>query len=338
MANSLLYFPYIDLPQSDWTIRSLLYYEKIGSIVPSDYFSEPEKNYDPFMLDLVKRELVIPINPLEILGDNDTLTEPFLNFLLAEEKAIFLLGALNEGTGKLTSLRQTYHSSPARVNSQKFNANLLYRLTKLGLAKHSNGNWYDVEHVTANYLIAFLASVLANKLGMIPVTDKPFSHEFLQQFKRIGINYDAKRNKILQELIPFPQEIDLTKLQKFKEKHHDLLKRFINVVEQIALNPNFDNETLFNEKVKELKFEKKALTAKMNESKFGAIFFGTACGIFGALQGLTVSETTGAFVGGLPGFASAIYAALQFEKAENTFDQTGMKYLSLIDKKHIRMN
>jgi hypothetical protein len=36
---------------------------------------------------------------------------------------------------------------------------------------------------------------------------------------------------------------------------------------------------------------------------------------------------------GLPGFANAVYSAMKIEKTENVFDQSGMKYLALVDKK-----
>jgi len=52
--NGLLYYPYINLSQSDWTIRTLLYYEKLGTIVPQEYFYNPERNYEPHMLELVR--------------------------------------------------------------------------------------------------------------------------------------------------------------------------------------------------------------------------------------------------------------------------------------------
>lgn len=43
--NSLLYYPYINLPKNNWTIRALLYYDNVNSIVPEQYFNEPER-YD----------------------------------------------------------------------------------------------------------------------------------------------------------------------------------------------------------------------------------------------------------------------------------------------------
>ncbi len=74
----------------------------------------------------------------------------------------------------------------------------------------------------------------------------------------------------------------------------------------------------------------------MNESQLGNIIFGTVCGIIGAFQGLATANTTSAFFGGLPGFVSAIHSALKIEKAEKVFDQSGLKYLALADKRLMR--
>lgn len=50
--------------------------------------------------------------------------------------------------------------------------------------------------------------------------------------------------------------------------------------------------------------------------------------------GLAAAATLCAVIGGLPGFANAIYEALQIERSEAIFDQSGMKYLALADKNY----
>jgi hypothetical protein len=83
-------------------------------------------------------------------------------------------------------------------------------------------------------------------------------------------------------------------------------------------------------------FEQKAilrrdeLSAKMNESNFKTLLFGSVCGIIGAYQGLVAPDTTTSVITGFAGFAGAVYSALEIEKAEDVFDQSGMKYLALI--------
>ena len=147
-------------------------------------------------------------------------------------------------------------------------------------------------------------------------------------------NQNKKRETVLSRLIPFPEEIDLYKLLKFKERHTELLKSFKNKIEQIVFNEDIVEGTeLFSTKVEELEIDKNELSRKMNESQFKNVFFGSVCGIIGAAQGFASTEnTTVSVIGALPGFACAIHSALKIEKAENIFDQTGMKYLALVDK------
>jgi len=90
---------------------------------------------------------------------------------------------------------------------------------------------------------------------------------------------------------------------------------------------------LFDSRIEEMSLRRDELAERMKESKFKQIFFGTVCGIAGATTGLAAAETVGSIIGGLPGFANAVYSGLQIEKAEKSLDQSGMKYLALIDKR-----
>lgn len=326
--RKLLYYPYINVPRTDWTLRTLLYYESIGSIVPQEYFYKPKSNYEPFMLELVNKELVIPINPLDILTNPWEISTPFIEYI--EKNLTRLRQPIRDFPNKKGELIHIDKFQGARIHADKFDENIFYHLAQFGLAKRSEGRWYEVEKRTASQLMKFLATIISSKLEMLPATDyiRPAF------FQRPKLNQKSKRETILSNLIPFPEEIDLKRVKKFKEKHVELLDAFKNKVELIVLDPNLIEGTeLFNEKVRELKFRKEELSARMNENQFGNIIFGTVCGIIGAVQGLAAAETTGAIVGAFPGFASAIHSALKIERAENIFDQSGLKYLALADKR-----
>lgn len=330
--ENLLYYPYINVPRTDWTLRTLLYYDTIGSIVPQEYFYNPKRHYDSFMLELVQSELVLPIDPLRALNNPWEISRPLLRFFRSPEFDE-LQGQLNFENGRFNRInRQKFEGVGARIHSEKFDGEIFYQLEHMGLARRMEGNWYSVESTTASYLMTFLATIIGTKLEMRPTTD------ILKQNQDENIAYnEIKRDIILKELIPFPQNIDIKKLRKFKDKYTELLKSFKNKIELIVLNPTIDtNSALFKESIKELEIRRDELSAKMGENKFGDIFFGTICGVAGALIGLAASSTIGAVIYGLPGFANAIHSALQLEKPENIFDQSGMKYLALIDRKLIK--
>lgn len=338
--DNLLYYPYINIPRIDWTIRTLLYYNQVGSIVPQNYFYEPER-YDRFMRELVLNELVIPINPIEVLERPWEVSRPFIDYVKSED---FKLNQRRESFrngvfGRIHKDKFEFYGSKIHIN--KFDNEIFYQLEQAGLARREDLEWYIVEQRTANDLMSFLASVIGCKLNFLPTTDLPVRKvPFTNSSKKVyktNRRTNHRREIILNELIPFPEQINLRQLRKFKDKYPDLLNRFKNKVELIALDHSLEEESqLFIETLKELNYQKEELSAKMNESQLGQLIFGTVCGITGAVIGLASAGTTGALAGSLaalPSFANSIHSALLIERVENITDQSGMKYLALIDKK-----
>lgn len=74
-------------------------------------------------------------------------------------------------------------------------------------------------------------------------------------------------------------------MRRFKDNHLDLLERFRNKTEQIVLNPSAEIDSpFFQESLRELKFRKEELSARMNESRLGPIFFEPSVGLQGHLS------------------------------------------------------
>jgi hypothetical protein len=162
----------------------------------------------------------------------------------------------------------------------------------------------------------------------------PFNEKSGIFLKRtIDIKVNNRRKRALTGVIPFPMEMDLSKLAKLKGKHGKLLTHFRSIVEQIALDSRYDDDELLDEKVIELNFHKEELGARISESKFGPILFGTVFGIAGAVYGYAQTNSWGGLIGGFPGFANAVYSALEQEDPLKTYDGSGMKYLSILESK-----
>lgn len=324
--DKLIYFPYINVPATEWTIRTLMYYDNISSIVPTQYFYDPKKYYDDHMLELVKSELVIPVDPIRSFEKPWEIVEPFIKYI-------------NLSKNDLEERKRNFQSNKVfKIHFDKFVYELFYSLEQIGIAKtdQKNYKWIFVELRTARELLTYLASILSEKLNLGLVTDAiEFRNTTQIELGGSVIDNDIanKREIILKELIPFPSEVNLNKLRKFKDKYNDLLNSFRNKVEQIALNETIKTDSdLLNEKIKELKLRREELSAKMNESQLKNIIFGSVCGVIGAFQGLQSAETSGAIIGAIPGFTAAVYSALKIERPEKIFDQSGMKYLALVDK------
>ncbi len=331
--ENLLYYPYINVPKSDWTNRALLYYDTIGCIVPSRYNEKP-KLYEKHMRDLVKENLVLPINPMDELRNPWNIVRPFIEYVngekfdLARRRNRFQNGS----HGRIH--RDKFNTKGPKIHIDKFDKEVFYQLEQIGLAESNGDEWYNVEKATANELMTYISTIIAKKLECRPMTDRVQNYFHAttvskKDFKELKIQ-QTKRQIILNNLIPFPEEIDYTKLRKFKENHSDLLNAFRNRVELLTLDPNVNLETaFFNEKIKELHLRKEELSAKMNESRFGQIFFGGICGASSAV----IAFSIGFGMLSAPAFANAIYSAMQIENPEGIFDQTGLKYMALVDKR-----
>ncbi len=204
---------------------------------------------------------------------------------------------------------------------------------EIGLAERIDCNWYNVENKTANDLMFLLSSVIADKIQSIVATDK-IDYSFSQINARNNDvelrNRQYKRDLILKNLIPYPKQISLSNLRRFKENHHDLLISFRSKVESIVLNQAISPESqMFKLTLDELKLQKEELSARMNESYLSNVNFGTICGTISAAIGLFEDSSVAA----ITGLLSAIYSVCKTERPESVVDQTGLKYLALVDKR-----
>ncbi|MBN9336569.1 MAG: hypothetical protein J0I88_01805 [Chryseobacterium sp.] len=133
--SDILYYPYINVPDNDWTIRTLLYYKDIAAIVPQEYLWQPERNYDPFMMELVRMSLIVPINPIEIFDEPWEVTKPFVTEI--EKNKNSLEKAQNRFYNSQRNLVHSQKFSSARIHADKFDDNVFYSLENLGLASRA---------------------------------------------------------------------------------------------------------------------------------------------------------------------------------------------------------
>ena len=338
--SSLLYYPYINLPQSDWTIRALLYYDNVNSIVPAQYFYEPEY-YNPFMREAIMHELITPINPMDVLNNPHEISRKFIEYLSARKDVIERRRRLfSNQAHKIYCDKFLSAYKQCKLHVNKFDSNVFDYLMEIGLAERIDYDWYNVENKTANDLMFLLSSVIADNIQSIVATDKIdyCSSRIYPHNNDVELrNRQYKRDLILKNLIPYPRQIDLTNLRRFKEKHCDLLTAFRNKVESIVLNQAiFPESKMFEVTLDELKMQKEELSARMNESHLGNINFGTIWGTISAAVGLFENSS----VATIAGLLSAIYSVCKIERPESVVDQTGLKYLALVDNKmrSVKMN
>lgn len=218
MSERVLYFPYIRVPESAWFTRVLLYWDSVGSIVPSEFMYRPER-LGPHMQALVAEGLVKQIIPAEHLYDVPNFSEPFLQLAESHRRK------MNIGFGSLSELKTS------RVHAEKLDM-IARPLCEMGLASEADYPWFNIEATIADQFMAYLAGVLGAlpSVSSIPITDQQGQ---LRNYETV----ESNRNIILEHLLPAPaDEIDVSSLASFKSNHHRELVAFRNEVELFLLD------------------------------------------------------------------------------------------------------
>jgi len=327
MNSHLLYFPYINVPDTAWTYRLLLYYDTLSAIVPQEFIYDGAR-YEPFMAQLVNAHLVRPIDPIHHIRDHWELHRKIMAHIQLPQYQ------LQQKRADFASMRTLPHYQPTRISEEKFVYHVLDDLVRERLAVNLQGKFFDVEPTIAKLIMLLLTDSIAKPLQLQPVTDDSY-HLGVRFSNRNNQIYSPeiteRRNKLLEGIMPGPQFIELDKLLDFKMKYADLLYRFRLMAEQIATDERYDNKDFLELKIAELNLLREDLTAYMSENKFKKIMgtglfavtniIGTLIGVNSLSAGLTaISAVKGSF--------SEIT-----HNPEQANDVSGMKYLALVHKK-----
>lgn len=149
---NILYYPEINIPRTEWAIRAFLYYDEVAAIVPYKYNMEPDL-YEPFMREAVVNELVMPIDSMMNLQCQEQVQEIFQQYVTSRMRS------LEQRRGFFHRIK---HLKRFKLHEGKLGYLLYHSLVELGLAEYDKNGWYNVEPHTANDLMYYLASVLAN--------------------------------------------------------------------------------------------------------------------------------------------------------------------------------
>jgi hypothetical protein len=287
MENNILYYPFINLPVNEWTIKSVLYWDTVGVIVPGEYIEKPEQ-LKPKMREMVQTGHIV-----------QHFTSDYANLLNKISESVFKTFESNTINLKECQINFTAGKfSP--IHTDKFAFRLFEYLEKNEVAKKINPqSWsgYFVENKIASIMMSYLAAAISKKIGYTPSTDQM---EYLREDDYLGLvnNQPEKiRSKILNEVMPYPKNDDFNKIIKFKEKYYDQLKRFRLEIEKMVWSINAVKDKESKEKILELNIEqlndkKEELAAKLKENNFGKI-------AYGAFKGMLVDTAIALVTGGI---------------------------------------
>lgn len=317
MNNKLLYFPYINIPNTSWTAKSILYWDKVGAIVPDIYKDNPNR-FENNMLDLVQTGLIEQVSPYQYIHRINNFDDLFYQltqsptFDIDERQINFRSGFTN------------------RLHIQKFGDSLLNELIRMGIASRESWEWYHVEAKTARLFMMYLATIISQMDNYTPATDKTRNIDLSIQQNLPSYLKQRIRGQFLNDLLPYPIEMDIPKLVRFKEKYYTELNSFRTLLEQKIIliqniNRSDDRNSLYQLSLQEIMQKKDFLYSKMNESKIGKIVFGTLFGLTVAGINLATGNSLGIFE-----FGNAVFSAL--DGYNNNIKTSDFAYLALIDK------
>jgi hypothetical protein len=271
VSGSVLYFPYINVPNEAWFTRTLLYWDSVGCIRPADYeprtrFRDPrrdERRWEHTM-ELMDAGLVRPVAP-----DNALHMPGYFESLLHH------LDALDPPVGGL-DVRDT---TPVSVHRGKLGPWMIRELVARGLAIEARGSqWVPVERQAAEIVVGHLAAWLSATEDMTPITDLD---ESLRTFTGDVDAHDPLtpstelREAALEAILPAPDlPLSAFEIARLKERHGDRLVSFRREVEKrlkhVAVS-TADEERAKRLRLlrEELAEEVEEISARIGESKSG---------------------------------------------------------------------
>lgn len=220
MIDNAIYFPYIRVPENEWFTRTLLYWDKIGTITPSEYAKEPQR-LGKFMYDLISNDLLEPIIPGKYVNKIPNWEGAFLEIIDKDQEISHRTGVAIE-RGETTP-----------IHLEKFSP-IMDDLMDRGLVTEAQEPWFNVERKTADLFMAYMSLALGSteKLQMTPITDQDDS------LSAFGINQPTveavsrMQYKMIEKLLPSPQiGVPVKEIVDFKNENYELLKQFRRHIE-----------------------------------------------------------------------------------------------------------
>ena len=208
MKDNALYYPYINLPESDWLMKRLLYWDKMYSIATYETIHN-KKDLTLLMQELAEDENLFQfIMPLDYY---DKLTDFRNSFLEIAQDFQFNHPYKKENT--------------TRIHIEKI-SDLSNQLKEIGVIKDLNYPWYEMDSDLADIFMKHLAIELCDisdiKATPITTSDFTFDRQFIE-------------NEVLNFTMPLPEgKIELKKIREFRERNKQTVKRYRDKIDDIT--------------------------------------------------------------------------------------------------------
>jgi len=297
MTNEVLYFPNVRVPRNEWFTRVLLYWDRVGTIVPQ-FLSY---RLPAYMRELVGAELLTVVEPQEHLGAPEVgeFNELFRGFVAAR-------------VGESPRLTQSFSDgNTAPLFAEKLSQPLARDLCDLGVARRVGGFEYEVEESIAYAYMAHLARFVGSRRGMQPITDERTNLE-AAVLAGAADEREGVRVEVLEAVLPAPANPPpLHELVDFKASYRDLLVSFRHRVEATVIDIASIADAGMREARKELAIralteERDEIAKRLAEAGWSQVSFGALCELTAAAFGGVAAVATGEPMVG----AAALFALL----------------------------
>jgi len=214
MPNTILYYPKIAIPDGAWLRQALLYWDRIGSIIPREFDRAGHDLQD--LHTLYELNVYRSYNPEDfIAGDQRLRIEFEQEFIHISKKPSFWR--------RLPPPEARRFDSPIHI--AKITDNLSEYIESKGLAilRDRYDSWYQFERSAAWLYMSLLAKYIADSAEetTIPVTDFGLFKDFIFQTEKRYLSASCFE-LTLQDILPVPsQDTPLEKILEFKSKRRD---------------------------------------------------------------------------------------------------------------------
>ncbi|MBM4928307.1 hypothetical protein HYO35_22425 [Vibrio parahaemolyticus] len=314
MRKNALYFPYISVPNNQWTIKTLLYWDRLSSIVPMDYLHNPDA-LDPFMRSLVYEGLVEQVVPANHLYQIPRFEQSFIDFI-EKRQPVLQRGSFSDQRGRIH-----HEKLGSTIHAEKLGEIPNY-LIETGLAIESDSyGWYLVDKRVAKWFMAYLATCLGalDDVDAAPVTNQVgFASLISPQIYRNNKHKNKARDVVLEAILPTPsEEVTLDQLLRFKSDYGHLLPKLRLKVEShcahiATIRDHEVRELMTNEFISNCRDDLKEIEDAMSPT-WRHITFGKIIPLFGAgftVNAIDANEDTLAYAGAALSLAGVAYDAI----------------------------
>lgn len=229
MANTALYYPYINPPADAWTTRSILYWDRIDSIIPWNVeLADSTKT-------LIDEGLLTPVDWMNVAEVGHQIADEFVRFI--------------HKTASKGPLANDWQSrfQPSLIHTMKMPHRISEALNQTGLGIEQSYDWWAVRPDIASAYMSTLAWCIAakNRSGCDLLTDRsPALDSFRLKCSEVNPRGRLALGKgrevletVLKGLFLVPKEwLPPREVRLFKEQFGNELQAFRNHINRAVLD------------------------------------------------------------------------------------------------------